>query len=239
MHFSRIEIKNHGRGMIAKEAYRAALRAHDGYLGKTVDYSSRSDVVVSKIIYPPGIQDVYLTALDFWEAAEAEEKRKDARVAKEFLVSLPRELSTELQIKAIEAFIHQQFTSKSLVATYSLHSPPASDGEKNPHAHILVATRPKHPSGFAAKKCRDFDGRSGVLQARSAWDDILDLYLNHANRKNVKRTLSETKQKALVNDLLTLEHLLRAGTIHIPALSKRKEQKNIKSSSAKQHSWGR
>jgi len=224
--FFRIEVKNYGRGMTSREAYRAALKAHDPYTRKTVDYSGRGDLVASKIIYPPDFDQQFDSAVDFWQAAEAREKRKDARIAKEFLVSLPRTMAIPQMIGAVELFIHQQFTSRNLVATYALHNPSAIDGENNPHAHILVAMRPVNAGStssdenaeiFARRKNRDFDQPSRIHAVRSAWFHTLEPFLPKRKRQ-LEADEREAEQRKIARELIVLEQLLANGNVSIPAL---------------------
>ena len=69
---------------------------------------------------------------------EEVETAKDSRLAREFVVALPIELSREEQIELLQEFIQEQFVSDGMCADAAIHD---TDGH-NPHAHILLTVRP-------------------------------------------------------------------------------------------------
>ena len=74
---------------------------------------------------------------------EEVETAKDSRLAREFVVALPIELSREQQIELLQAFIREQFVSDGMCADAAIHD---TDGH-NPHAHILLTVRPLDEQG--------------------------------------------------------------------------------------------
>ena len=96
-----------GRSAVAAAAYRAGDRLENQRDGVVHDYTRRAGVVQAEIVLPAGVEAAW--ALDrsaLWNAAEAAEKRKDARVAREFEIALPHELSPEQHLAATRAFAH-------------------------------------------------------------------------------------------------------------------------------------
>ena len=73
-----------------------------------------------------------------WNAVERAEKTKDGRLAREFVVALPIELSKEAQISFLRDFIQKNFVDMGMCADFAIHD---TDGH-NPHAHILLTVRP-------------------------------------------------------------------------------------------------
>ena len=65
-----------------------------------------------------------------WNAVEEVETAKDSRLAREFVVALPIELSREEQIELLQEFIREQFISDGMCADAAIHD---TDGH-NPHA---------------------------------------------------------------------------------------------------------
>lgn len=234
MVFNRIEVKNHGRGIVAKEAYRSGQRAYDNYHGRHFDYSARQDLVVHRFVVPEVAEGRYGSAIEFWDAVEAYERRKDARLAKEVLVSLPRQLDEVEQSKLVEGFVEQEFTRKNLIVSYAIHAPQAADGGTNPHAHILVYMRPATETGFSRAKLRDFDGRAGIHQIRHAWARELERSIPKAQRPNLMHSAQQLKparvkrvglkhfkspQKItkVAKQFSSLERLYANRTLHLPA----------------------
>ena len=78
-----------------------------------------------------------------WNAVEEVETAKDSRLAREFVVALPIELSREQQIELLQEFIRGQFVSDGMCADAAIHD---TDGH-NPHAHILLTVRPLDEQG--------------------------------------------------------------------------------------------
>ena len=78
-----------------------------------------------------------------WNAVEENEKPKDSRLAREFVVSLPVELTKDEWTKLLTDFIRQQFVSDGMCADVSIHD---TDGH-NPHAHIMLTVRPLNQDG--------------------------------------------------------------------------------------------
>lgn len=78
-----------------------------------------------------------------WNAVEEVETAKDSRLAREFVVALPIELSREQQIELLQDFIREQFVADGMCADAAIHD---TDGH-NPHAHILLTVRPLDERG--------------------------------------------------------------------------------------------
>lgn len=78
-----------------------------------------------------------------WNAVEEVETAKDSRLAREFVVALPIELSREEQIELLQEFIQEQFLSDGMCADAAIHD---TDGH-NPHVHILLTVRPLDERG--------------------------------------------------------------------------------------------
>ena len=74
---------------------------------------------------------------------ERAEKTKDGRLAREFVVALPIELSKEAQISFLRDFIQKNFVDMGMCADFAIHD---TDGH-NPHAHILLTVRPLEADG--------------------------------------------------------------------------------------------
>lgn len=112
-----------------------------------------------------------------WNRAEASEKRKDAQVAREIEVSLPRELDFDNQKSLVREFVQKEFITQGMVADVSYHTSSANDGGENPHAHILLTMRAIEENGFANKKNRDWNKKETLIQWRESWANLTNDYL--------------------------------------------------------------
>ena len=78
-----------------------------------------------------------------WNAVEENEKTKDSRLAREFVVALPIELNKSEWILLLSDFIRRQFIDEGMCADVAIHD---TDGH-NPHAHIMLTVRPLNENG--------------------------------------------------------------------------------------------
>ena len=78
-----------------------------------------------------------------WNAVEENEKTKDSRLAREFVVALPVELNKSEWILLLSDFMRRQFVDEGMCADVAIHD---TDGH-NPHAHIMLTVRPLNPDG--------------------------------------------------------------------------------------------
>ncbi|MGP5576161.1 MobA/MobL family protein [Psychrobacter faecalis] len=152
-----------GQSAVASAAYRAGDVLDDAKYGKTHDYSKKSGVMSSDIVLPFSLKvlGVSVDRETLWNTAEAAETRSDSRVAREWLINLPHELSEEERHSLAINFTQKLCDDMDVIADVCIHRPvmklpfdpnvpPSSkylrEGEENPdprnfHAHILVTTR--------------------------------------------------------------------------------------------------
>ena len=91
-HFSGTVISRaQGRSAVACAAYRSGSKLHDEYYNKTYDYTKKEDVVFTQILTPDNAPEHFKDRQNLWNVVEKGEKRKDAQLAREFTISLPRE----------------------------------------------------------------------------------------------------------------------------------------------------
>src|SRR5881275_2353335 len=90
-----------GRSATAAAAYRSGQLIVDERTGEVHDYTRKSDVVHSEILVPPGAPAWAEDRTALWNAAEAAERRKDARVARDYEVAIPKELTREEGIELV------------------------------------------------------------------------------------------------------------------------------------------
>ena len=75
---------------------------------------------------------------EFWQAAELYE-RKNGSVYREHILSLPREFTLEQNINFIQEWVEQEI--KNHAFSFAIHAPKASDGEAQPHCHLMFCER--------------------------------------------------------------------------------------------------
>lgn len=127
-----------GRSAVAAAAYRAAERLVDERTGLEHDYRRKGGVLASEIFLPDGTS-VERNAL--WNAAEAAEKRKDSRTAREWIVAFPAELDAEQRHELATGLAVEMVTRYGVAVDMSLHAPDAEGDNRNHHGHYLLTTR--------------------------------------------------------------------------------------------------
>ncbi len=170
---AKIFSRKRGESAVAKAAYRAGKRLIDQRTGEVFDFTKKSHVEFSQILAPASAPGWVFDRSELWNRGEQAETRKDAQVAREIRLTLPRELDRENQIKLVREWVGNEYVSRGMVADFAIHAPDASDGNEQPHAHIMLTLRPLDPmteSGFAAKKGRtwnaDFAGNDAFKYAK-------------------------------------------------------------------------
>ena len=137
-----------GQSAVASASYRAGCELKDKRYGKTHDYSKKQGVMSADIILPSALAaaNAEISRSDLWNKAEAVEKRVDARVAREWLVNLPHELSEQDRKEIAHQFAQTLADRYGTIADCAIHQPTQKEIDRgadprNFHAHILFTTR--------------------------------------------------------------------------------------------------
>ena len=169
-----------GRSVIAAAAYRAGSKLYDELREKTFDYARRvKGVIHSTILAPEGAPAWATNSGQLWNTVEAGEKRKDAQLAREFVLAVPRELSADAQFETAVDWAKKELITSGMVAEISLHHPVNG---KNPHVHILCTMRKIDGEKFSAKKPREWNDVALLVKQRESWADAVNAALEKAGR---------------------------------------------------------
>ncbi|RYG56044.1 MAG: Ti-type conjugative transfer relaxase TraA, partial [Alphaproteobacteria bacterium] len=123
-----------GRSAVASAAYRAAVTLTNERDGLVHDYSRREGVGHSEIVLPDGVDAEWARDRSaLWNAAERSENRKDARVAREFVVALPHELSEEGRTSLTREFAQDLANRYGAAVDFAIHAPGAQGDVRNHH----------------------------------------------------------------------------------------------------------
>ncbi len=108
-------------------AYRSGERIKDERTGRTYDHSGRQDVVHKEIVLPQKFNDSDMGwAKDraaLWNAAEAMEPRKNARVAREVLIALPAEMNDAQRLDLVRGFARDLVERYGFAIDFAIHAP--------------------------------------------------------------------------------------------------------------------
>jgi ATP-dependent exoDNAse (exonuclease V) alpha subunit len=126
---------------------------------------------------------------NLWNTVEAAETRRNARVAREFLVALPAELTPIQHVELTRAFTRELVDRHGFAVDIAIHAPRTDP--RNFHAHVLATTREINSSGFGAKtdlEIGDSERRSRgldpffkeVIHTRERWAALTNTALERA-----------------------------------------------------------
>lgn len=152
-----------GSSAVSAAAYRAGERIRDERAGRTYDHTGREDVLHKEIIVPERFAGVDMSWAqnrgNLWNLAESSETRRNARVAREYLVALPAELSPEARISLASGFSRELVERYGFAMDMTIHAArnyPGSD-PRNFHAHLLATTREVLANGLGAKTALEWN----------------------------------------------------------------------------------
>jgi len=190
--------RSNGGSAVSAAAYRAGERIRDERSGRTYDHSARRDIMHKEILLPAQFAEAPMDwardRASLWNSAERAESRKNARVAREFLVVLPVELTARQRLGLAREFSQELSDRYRFAVDLAIHAPrdfPGSD-PRNFHAHLLATTREVGAEGLGAKtaleladyKREELGRRPGInelMWARERWATVTNAAFKEAN----------------------------------------------------------
>jgi hypothetical protein len=144
-----------GRSATAASAYRSAELVHDYSTGETFDYTRKRGVEHSEIVLPTDCAKRDINwARDreaLWNAAERAENRSNSRVAREYELALPHEMTRAQRVELVRAFSQGLADRYGVAVDFAIHAPHREGDERNHHAHLLTTTRSIEANGLGPK----------------------------------------------------------------------------------------
>ena len=177
---AKIISRGKGQSAVASAAYRAAEQLDDFRLGKTFDYSKKQGLAHAEIFLPEGAPPELKKREVLWNAAESAERRKDARLSREFDIALPVELDRDQQIELARDFAKTFADQDGIAADLCVH---LGDPE-NPHCHIMTTDRSVTPDGLSKSKNRDLNTDQKLQEWRTRWESFANTALERAGVEN-------------------------------------------------------
>lgn len=140
---AKIVSRGTGRSAVAAAAYMSCSKIYNDYDGVQHDYTRKQGLVWQQIFLPLMAPAAWQDREVLWNAVEENEKTKDSRLAREFVVALPKELDKDGWTTLLTEFVQDNFVADGMCADATIHD---TDGH-NPHAHILLTVRPLNEDG--------------------------------------------------------------------------------------------
>jgi ATP-dependent exoDNAse (exonuclease V) alpha subunit len=187
-----------GRSATSAAAYRAGESIRDERTGRLFNHSARTDVLHKEIILPASLEragagvDWARDRSRLWNTAERAERERNSRVAREYQVALPAELSAERRTALARAFSREIAERYHVAVDLAVHEPRPGGDPRNFHAHLLATTREITAEGLGAKVGLDMSGsvrselglppsRAEFVALRRRWAELANEALRAAD----------------------------------------------------------
>ena len=205
LHIKIAASRGKGKSAVSAAAYRSGEKIKSDYDGNTHDYTRKGGVVHTEIMLPQYAPLEYADHSVLWNAVEKIEKAKNAQLAREIEIALPKELSAEKNISLVREYVNHTFVEQGMCADVCIHD----TGAGNPHAHIMLTMRPFNEDGtwgdkqkkeyildgngekiYDKKKrqykCKsipttDWNEQTKAEEWRAAWADCVNRFLESEN----------------------------------------------------------
>lgn len=176
-HFSgSIISRSKGLSTVSVAGRYSCEKLYDARLGQMIILVNNHNVIFKEIMLPKNAPIWMSDREKLWNAVESAEYRKDSQLAREFNFALPRELTSDQNIKLAVDFVQNEFIVRGMVADLCIHMDKNKDGEEQPHAHVLLTLRVVTEDGFGLKE-RSWNGRKNMMLWRESWAKYVNRYL--------------------------------------------------------------
>lgn len=201
-------------------AYRSGERIRDERTGRSYDHTGRQDVMHKEILLPnrfAGSDTSWATDRStLWNAAETAEKRRDSRVAREYMIALPAELTHPQRVDVVRGFAQELADRYGFAVDAAVHAPRNFRGSdpRNFHAHLLATTREVSREGLGRKTTLELSDnnrrdlglggtREELFYVRRRWAEVANAALESAH------VAARIDHRSLAAQGITREPMLR------------------------------
>ncbi len=209
--------RSNGHSVTAKSAYIACKKNTDMRTGEVFNYSRKQGFLGGDIVLPDGI-DLIIDSETLWNSAELSENRKDARVGREWEISLPHELNQEQRNELAKDITKQIANRYQVACEYALHAPAKQGDDRNYHVHILTTTRKIDVNGaLGAKSDIELENKKAIqLGIPKTQEQISQI------RKLIADTINNHLKIAQIDERVSHLSLQDQGIERLPSVHKGK-----------------
>ena len=175
--------RGEGRSATGAAAYRAGMEIRDERTGMVHDYTRKQGILFTGMVLPDDAPEWASDRAALWNAAEAAEKRKDARIAREIILALPHELQPHERNQLVMDYARFLSGRHGAAVDVAIHAPDDKGDRNNFHSHVLVSARRLGPEGFTEKTKELDDYKQGPKEIeawRQSWQDQVNQALERA-----------------------------------------------------------
>lgn len=225
---TKVIARSAGQSAVAAAAYRAGVKlvqkVIDAVTGvvrdKVHNYENKDGVSHKEIVVPEGCNKAawLKDRQALWQKVEELENRKDAQLARQIVIALPKELSEEENVELAVNFAKEVLAKDGMVVDVAVHY----DNPDNPHAHLLMTMRHLQIGEdgeivFGAKN-RDWNSKQKIVEWRRAWEHMINRELKI---RGIEIEVSSASFKDRGIDLVATQH--EGKTRHIEKVMRVKE----------------
>ena len=243
-HFSvNIISRGKGKSAVASAAYISGEKIKNEWDGVTHDYTKKQGVISKEIFLPDHAPEEYKDRKTLWNSVELFEKNSNAQLARNFIISLPKELSIEENKKMIEEYVQNNFVKEGMIVDLAIHDE-SQDKNGNIHCHIMTIVRPINEDGTWGQKSKkeyilDEKGekilnKNGKPKTRkvelTSWNDKGNVEKWRENFSDLcNEYLSKNKiEKRVDHRSFKRQGIKQIPTIHLGASASAMERKGIR-----------
>jgi len=228
--------RKNGSQVTHAAAYRAGERIRDERTGEIYDYSARSDVAYKEVVLPAELSGRHDMAWTqdrsiLWNAAEHAGRQYNSRLAREWLVLLPSELTAQQRAQLVRTFATELADQYRCAIDVCIHLPRSGADSRHHHAHMLMSTREVTPEGFGRRTNLELSGserrlfgmtvssKDEYLAIRQRWAEVsnealrqagLDMRIDHRSYK--ERGINRDPRPTIPEKVFYAERKLGMGT---------------------------
>jgi mobA/mobL family protein len=238
----KIVSRGKGKSAVASAAYQACETLTNEWDGVTHDYQKKKGLLFQEILLPSNAPPEYQDRGTLWNSVELYEKAKNAQLARNIVIALPKELSLEENKQLIRELIQKDFVSKGMIADSAIHDE-SDEGNHNIHAHVMLTLRFLKENGTWGEKSRKeyvFDKEGNPVLTANGKQKTRKIELTDWNEKgNVERWRESYAalcnryfkdrgiQKQVDHRSYEKQGIERIPTIHMGAATSALERKGI------------
>lgn len=142
------------KNIVASASYRSDEQLYSERTDENIKFKNHVVKPESMILTPENAPSWANDRETLWNEVDKVEKKnaktQSPRLATEVLISLPNDLDREVQTELTKDYVQSEFVDNGLVADISIHR----DDMNNPHAHVLLTTRPFNEDQTWGKKVK-------------------------------------------------------------------------------------
>ncbi|WP_436894452.1 MobA/MobL family protein [Staphylococcus gallinarum] len=195
--YFRLEVNHINRAtknIVASASYRSDEELYSERTDENIKFRNHVVKPESMILTPDNAPDWASDREKLWNEVDRIEKKnsktESPRLATEVLLSIPNDLDREVQTELVKDYVQTEFVSKGMVADINIHR----DDINNPHAHVLLTTRPFNEDKTWGKKVQtktQYDENGNPILNKNGNKVRKQIRFNDINTEEIRKKWSD------------------------------------------------